>query len=469
MNKPDSRLVEVIASFSKREWVKFCGFVRYKLGAEANIELELLGILDNSFPDFRSQNVSRPALMDKFPAKFRISDARLRRAMTTLHTIASEFLKILGMENPSGDFLLLSQYTQRGLDRHFSSLSNRMVQSAEERSRDLNWYFLDHRLSFEIDQQEERLDSRRPITGLQGVSDKLDTYYVLTKLKQACAMFSYQRVTSQKFEVSMLDSVLTHLEAHPPKEPLIEMYLNCVLMMKDEAEPSHYRNLRTALDQKRSDISKDEIRDLHVLARNHCIRSINLGDSSYLTELLHLYRLGLAEEILQTNPAQFAPSFKNIVSVSIKLREFVWAEKFIQDYATLLGPKFKPDHMRYNLALLNFAQGQFEACRAQIHGEHFTDLFIKLNVRVLLVKTYFELGQIDHLDSQLESFKQFLHRNKQLSYHRKNCSNLIRFVRAISNLSPGDQDGKARLKSRIEKAVNISEWTWLLKKVDAAA
>lgn len=466
MKDKSSRLVELIGTFNKSEWKGFCEFVRYKLKSNGGIENDLLKILDRYYPDFSQHDLDRPALLQKLKNPT-LTDDKLRWAMTSIHKLASVYLKSIEADKPSGDFLLLNQYTQRGLERHHLSLSSKMEQRSKNVPRDLNWYFLDHRLSFEVDQFEERKTARRQNTGLQGVSDKLDTYFLLSKLKQTCAMLSYQRVSNQEYDIKLLQPVLQFLAGQPAKEPLLILYHCCTLMMIHEDNREHYERLRHLLATETKHIDDDEIRDLHVLARNQCIRAINLGDRSYERDLFNLYQLGLEQGVVQAIPAQFAPSFKNIVSVSLKLKEYDWAEHFIQEFAPMLGRSFQSDYLKYNLALLNFARGRFDECRNYLHGERFADLYIRLNVRTLLIKTYYELEQIDNLDSQLQSFKQFLHRNKQLSYHRKNCENLIKFVRILCNLSPGDKPTGDRLRKKITEAAHLSERNWLVQKLDA--
>ena len=58
----------------------------------------------------------------------------------------------------------------------------------------------------------------------------------------------------------------------------------------------------------------------------------------------------------------------------------------------------------------------------------FGDLLLNLAARSLQLKIYYELQELDLLDSHLQAFRTFLRRKKELGYHRDNYLNTVRFT-----------------------------------------
>ena len=461
-----SRLVMVLKTLSRKEWRGFGAFVLKETGNSSE-ETRLWNLLDSAYPKFTNDRTDRSVVLETLYGKRETDDRKLRRCMNRMTELVNRFLvQVENQSDPIGMQLqLLSQFTKRELVKHHGSLAGKLTVKLNELPKNLTWYLHDYSIDRESEKLLENHSGRVSNSNMETLSEKLDVFFMVSKLKQACAAYTRQRLFREQHDLGLLQPILRHLRQNPPSEPLLQLYLACVLMMQNERDPKHYALLKQLLESRTENVSTKDIQDLHVIAQNHCIRAINLGDPTYVPELFSLYKLGLKKHVVQRDPTNFAPAFKNIVSVAVKLEAYDWAEQFINENARLLGSKYERDYLRYNLAQLNFARGQFLDCRALIHGERFKDPFIKLNVRILLLKTYYELDQLDNVEAELENFKQFLHRNKQLSYHRKNCQNLMTFLKRTLYLKPGDEIGMKRLKDQVSVAKQLSERKWLIEKL----
>ena len=469
MKISESRLISLLKTFDKEEWKKFGDFVAKESSGTSSKEYEFFRLIDKRHPQLTDDVLDRMTLVRGLFGKGEKDDLKLRRVMSKVLRLAERFVVTLDhAQDPiSAEFIELGQYSKRNLPKHFEALGKKLEQKLAATPIDLEWHHSVYKLAHTSEQFAEKIQGRRQETTLQSVSNNLDNYFMVSKLKQACAMLSYQRVFNQEYDLGLLNPVLDHLAKKPSDQPLVKAYHTSVLLLLSEEDTDLFSNLMKHLEKDLSKVALREAQDLHVMAQNHCIRQINKGNSHFVRSLFNLYRMGLGQEVIQTDPAQFAPAFKNIVSVSMKLGEYDWAEQFIYENSPKLGERFEKDYLRYNLAQLNFAQGKFLECRSYIHAEEFDDPFIKLNVRILLLKTYYELDQIDNLNNLLDSFKQFLHRNSALSYHKKNSENLLSYTRRLANLAPGDSKRKERLVEAVKTQDNLAEKRWLLAKLAA--
>ncbi len=84
--------------------------------------------------------------------------------------------------------------------------------------------------------------------------------------------------------------------------------------------------------------------------------------------------------------------------------------------------------------------------------------------KTLLAKMYFELKEIDSLNSLLQSFKIFIKRKKELGYHREGSLNFIKFISKLINLKP--EDNIEDLFKEISETKVLTEKVWLLEQVE---
>jgi hypothetical protein len=90
------------------------------------------------------------------------------------------------------------------------------------------------------------------------------------------------------------------------------------------------------------------------------------------------------------------------------------------------------------------------------------EVLFNLDARRVLMRIYYELGEFSALDSLLESFTVYLHRQKNLGYHKNNYQNLIKFVKKLLHSDLKNAVLKAELTLDIENTVELTERDWLL-------
>ena len=96
----------------------------------------------------------------------------------------------------------------------------------------------------------------------------------------------------------------------------------------------------------------------------------------------------------------------------------------------------------------------------------FRDVQYNLNARRMLLRIYYELEELEALESLLDSFRTYIHRQKDLGYHREHYLNLIAFVKKILRNNLKDKAFRTKIKRQIEEANALAEKTWLLEQVN---
>lgn len=462
----DSRLFTTLSAMGKEEFKELRDFVHSPFHNKNTRVTQLYDTLYKHYPNLNTPKLSREVLHAKVFKGAPFRDIDIRRTMSQLYQVVENYLGWKEMTKQPAELKIaqMRAFRERGLLKHFNKCTREANDLLDNQLKDLSHYYLQYEVEQEQEYFEEQYGGRRSQTHLQQVSDKLDVFYMANKLKQSCTVFSYEAVFKHRYDIHLTEEVLDLLERKDIKTPLVNLYRFGLLTMTQPENEGHYNQLKTILSQDLQLDPKEE-RNIHVLGQNYCIRKVNQGKAEYFNELFNLYKLGLEKGVIQSDMSQFPPAFKNIVSTGLKVKEYQWVEQFIYNYADMMGDENRADYKNYNLARLRFDQGRFKEAKQLLQDVEFKDIFVTLNARVLLIKTYYELDQWDLLEHQLKSFEHFVSRQKTLSYHTTIFKNTVRFIWRLVKLDFNKPKDAQKLLAKIKAEKSLTEREWLLSKV----
>lgn len=256
---------------------------------------------------------------------------------------------------------------------------------------------------------------------LQEKSAALDHSYALNKLRIACDMASRNVVTNSQYACRLLDSLLNAF-AGDPGLPVFEVYRKTLLMLQNEGDERHYFELKELLSEHLSAIPNDELNTLYQYALNYCIRQINSGQTRYYPEILDLYRVLLERRIIFRNGSLSHWTYKNIITVAIRLGEFNWAETFIHQYRNHLQEDVRHNAFAYNIASLCYARKDYAAALRHLHNVEFSDPSYHLGAKIIQLKSYYELDEEEPFYSLSDAFRQYIRRHGELSDYGKKAN-----------------------------------------------
>lgn len=310
--------------------------------------------------------------------------------------------------------------------------------------------------------------NRKHRTNLQEVSDGLDQYFFANKLKTACLALSRRGINQEQYEIHLIQDVVTSIEQEISylEIPAINVYYYCYKAITDTQNEQWFTHLRESITQFQECFPLTERRDIFLLATNYCIRRLNQGKSIYIREALELYRLSLKAGYLLEDGFMPESTFSNIVSLSAKLGEYDWAEDFVLTNKSFLKPAFQEPLYHYNLGKLYYERGNLHHALTSLIQVNTNANFLLIGTRILQLKIYFETKEIDALESLLDSFKVYLHRHKNLGYHKKNYELFIFYVKKMLDLPSKNKQQCLKLKNEVIALEGFTEKKWVIEKID---
>ena len=392
-------------------------------------------------------------------------DHKLRLSISLLNKLAEQYILLKRRkENKIEDNIYLARYYRNiGLQRHFM----RTIKVAEKENesqpfRNPEYFYR----NYQIQQEHYRFNAtneRLAPLNLQKVSDSTDFAFITIKLRQACFSHSHIRIFKTEYNLGLLPYILQFVEEKKLwSEPAIAVYYYCFQMLTHD-DRSYFDNFKTNILQYGSFFPEQEIRDLYILAINFCIRKLNAGDKIFAVESLNLYKSGIDKGLLLTNGYLSRFTYNNIVALSLTLGEYSWAEKFIYDYKNVIEENHRESTYSFNQARIAYQLNRYDEAISLLQKAEYKDTLLNLSAKTVLLKIYFELEELDALESHLGAMRAFIRRKKELAYHQENYLNLIKYTWKLLDVPKYDKVRRQRLAKRIEKTKAVAEREWLLR------
>lgn len=463
----------MLQTLSKKELKKFDEYLNSAFFNTNPLLISLYDHVIKDFPLFESNNILRENIFKVLFPKADFDEQRLRYAMTDLVKLLEDFVSYKEYETSSfyQKLQLLSALNKRNLDKYFQGTKGQAKEiQLKHPFRDSNYFYNEYMLEAESNLFFSKQANRTSDESLYMALDSLDIFYLATKLKYCCEVMNRKNVLAVEYDLLFLDEILLYLKKTTKEhQPVVAIYYQILMTLMESDHEDHFAKLKEFLELHIDKFTLLEAKDMYAYVQNYCIKKINKGNTNYLSELFQIYKTLLNKGILMVGEF-FSPwDYKNIVVVGMRVEEFEWTENFINEYRLKIAPVFRENAYHYNLAALYFNKQEYSKALKLLQKVDYTDVYYHLDSKSLLLKTYYELNEIEPLLSLIDAFRIFLRRNKLISeYQRTVYSNQVRFVKKVLSikLKSKNEEALTGLKNEIETTKQVADINWLLKKVE---
>jgi hypothetical protein len=470
-----SNLIIFLKQFSKRDYREFKKFIRSPYFNQREDIIRLFEYLEIAIKDLSRSALDREKVFSYVYPKATFDEKRLRHTTSHLLKLLKKYLvqTVLESEDIQAQLYLCKALRKKGLEVFFEKEIGNTNNSLESKDfRDSKFYFQKYQIGMEeaVYTMPQRRSGKM---NFHTIADELTISYISKMLRVSCSSQSHQTMSGQLYDLKLLPEVLSVVEAGEYlKVPAVALYYHAYRAIEsleknaiDDSE-QNFQKLKQLIDQHWKVFPASEVRDIYLFAINYCIKRLNAGDRKFIREAFELFRAGLKNATLLEEGILSSFTYKNITRLGIALQENNWVEQFLEDYKKYLHPRERENTWRYNLAFFYFQQKKYQQAMQLLIQVEFKDVLNNLDARRMLLKSYFELGEYNALDSLLDSFSRYIHRQKELGYHRDNYLNLIRFVKKIIQTGLIDDEKIISLRKEIEATNRLAEREWLLQKLN---
>lgn len=464
----NTRLLVLLASLSKKERRLFKKVVYSPFFNSRDDVIQLFDYLADCLWIYRVMPTKQQVFTKVF-GKAPYEDYKVRIAMSHLTKLIEHFLTYQSFfsDEITVKTRLAQIYRQRQLPKQF----NRAYRDAEERLSDSpyqNAEFFEQSYQLQLEAYNFHAARKRiNELNLQEIADTLDIAYLSQKLRQTCYAISHQTVYKAEYQFGMVPELLKYVEDQDLLEvPAIALYYHCYYTLRGPGQEQHFLAFKNLILKHDGHFPPDEMRDLYLFAINYCLRDYNQGSTTYVADLLDLYRSGLEKKYLLSDGRLSRFTYLNVATLGLILEEYEWLNFFLKEYKSTLEPAVQESIYSFCMARLAYSQKNYDQALVLLQQVEYKDLLLNLSAKTVMLKIYYEWEAFDLLEAHLEAMMVFLRRKKVMGYHKENYTNTIRMTRKLLELQPYDKVGKQNLRKEIEGLKHVAERSWLLQCLD---
>lgn len=467
-----SKPVTILKTFLPKEFKKLLQVLRSESRDDQPELVLLFEVLKKAHPKYDQPYIEREELFKKvFPGQA-YNEKLLRYLLSDFTKILEAYLVASRLEKNTRQktSLLLQAYRDRDLEKFFVSLLEKENKKLEkERVRDINFYLHRFRMSEILSDFEYAKWDRSRADLLAQNMDKLDQFYIASKLRSSCLMQNFRDLHISDYQPKFLEGIVELIDQSELKEVLfIRIYRKILLTLLEPDVESHYHELVADLDNCHEEFSPAGLNEIYSFARNYCVKKINSSRPEYLKILFDLYKKMIEREVIFRGGYLPQWDYKNMVTLCCKLGFTDYGEKFLEEYRERIHPDFRKNAFNFNSAGLFFYKKDYDKTLSFLQKVNLSQSSYHIETKTLLMKTYYELQEMIPLFSLFDSFNIYLRRSKEISPERKNkYTYFIKYLKRISRIRLGGSVDPVKVKTQMNAEKGMIDITWLNAKADA--
>lgn len=298
------------------------------------------------------------------------------------------------------------------------------------------------------------------------INDNLDYFYMIEKLKYYNTYLSHKRLFESEYEFPYIDKVLAIVKMHQKDlPPVLRIYYEIYKTSINSDDTDSYRNLKILIKRYYHLFDTRDAKTIHESLINFTIRQINKGNADFYQEMLDVYSEGIENKAILEKGKLSPTSYRNIVSIALRLKKIDWTKQFIEDKINLLDEKFQDNAYQYNLAVFHFYKKDYKRVIETVRNVEFEDPLYANVSKTMLMVSYYELYDEEALMYFSDSFSAYMRRSKGISEKiRREYLNLIKYMKTL-NKARYNPDLLPKLKQKILDTKELASRQWFLEKL----
>jgi hypothetical protein len=216
-------------------------------------------------------------------------------------------------------------------------------------------------------------------------------------------------------------------------------------------------------------LTKEDLFNIYSNLNAYCGKQIIKGKMDYVKEAFELHKTELQKNSydVKHGRALSTVNYHNILQLSLYLKEFEWTQKFIREYTCKVIDYEQENMLNFGYACLNFEMGSYDKVleyASKIKPEHF---FLKYEIKGIMLRTYYELNQVESVLSLIDTSKHFLYKNRSVSDERKvPFGNFLKFLSELVKIKDEKNSRKIEnVKNEILNEKILFKKKWLIEKI----
>jgi hypothetical protein len=465
----DSSLIKICQNLSKTDMRALKKVVRSPYFNQREDVIRLWDYIAESIHNEDDEALNRTNVFHQVFPKQTFDMATLRHTMSFLLTIIRKYLYFEEVEETGAirRIYLNAALKRRGCEELMEKeLPEAFAENEKQNLRNTTYYSTD----FQLRITEYNLSTSQKRSADINMDMLLGSYlanHAYEMLRLGSLAISYKNFTRREVTLPLFAELLERIESgYFDEKPAILLWYHVFRCLENPENVENFQKVKSILPTVHHILAPLEVVEIYLSAINFCIKRLNTGDKDYLREAFILYKNAFESGKLMPNGILTRYTYNNVLVIAMRLQENDWAKQFLEDYKQYLAPKERDNTYRFNRAFLSYHLKDYDTAQTLLQQVvHFDDPLYNLDARRFLVRIFYETDAITALESQLESYKAFLRRHKEIGYHREHHLNFIKYVEKMITTDLSSSNNKRSIREKVNEETALAEKDWLLKQL----
>ena len=472
----NSQLIKLLETFDPKEIKKFSEFISSPYFNKNKNVIKLFEVVIKAYPDFKQEKITRENIFFKlFPGK-KYNGNTLRVLIHLLYENARKFLVYSRIEKNIYRYKeeLVYELLERELYNESIKETDKTISELEETDiRDSDYFkykyiFEETKLQFLQRIKQEKLDKYITKSSIETPFKNLTYYFFVNLLIYYSIALSTKVMYNIDIDTVLFEKLFSYFDYELFNDnPFIQMHYNILMILKTNDEKYFY-TVKNLVQKHEKSLTPERLNYFYLYLENFCLRKIRAGETRFRREVFEILKLKLKKNIYKGEPIMHRYFYRNILLTAAKLKEFDWANNFIESYKNELHPDVREAVYCYCKAFLEAEKNNFEKSLDYLSTLKTDDLYLKIDLKFLQARLYYELDWYDVLNSAIDSMRHFLKSNKFIPENRRpQFSTFVKLLSSLNNTRLKKDEMKImELKDIILKTEDLQWKDWFIKKIE---
>lgn len=440
----NTKLVKVLRTFSKSELKEFEKFISSPFFNKGRNYIPFLNELKKFYPKFDDEKMTQEFIYSMMYPNKKFNKQIVWNLTSGMMNMIEDFLMVTSMKQDkfTGHYALAKEYYVRKLPKYLLKTINEM-----EGKLDLigieNDYFL-HKMQLEyLNKSYNYMQDTQHLVPEHILKE--GEYSVLYFLHNMSGYIVDMRSSflyfNAAYEINMPYEFLKNIDINKIVDFvkknsyryswIMEMYYLRMMLILDFDNDGHFYKLKQLLIENGNRFKPELKFNWIISLSNYCIMKINKG-IDFRKQLFEMNELNLKTGIVYPGRYFLKTLFLQILRSALAVDEVQWSKNFIQEYVPKLKPSYQKPMHAFSNALLFFKLREYDKVIENLSKVEFVDARDKIDARIVYLKTYYELNEIETVISLIDSTKHFVSKNTAFTEISK--ENFIKSVNYLNRL-----------------------------------
>jgi hypothetical protein len=471
----ENKLYSLLLTFTPKEFKEYGDFISSPFFNKEKVYIAYYNILKTRFPRVSEESLPPEKVFEcLYPGK-KFNPSFYRKLHSGMLKLGVEFITIKGFRKSSNkDLHTLDELLVRNAEELYLKTRRDIGKKLEGSVHNIDYYFN----KFKIFDSERKYRLARRIykkDNSDEVLHNLTIYSVAHMLFHLIIVYNKRYLLStENTPVRMFNMLIKYIESGSgglKDITIINIFYN-ILKLLDTGEEKYYLRIKNIYFGDSSKISNSDLISIYTILTNYCNNKLLKGSTAYLNEYFEIGKHWIDNRLyLKTGQGLNEYPFMNMVTISLNLHKYDWAEDFINKHHTEVKVKDVSIPYSYCMALLHYYKGNYETALEHASRIPSKNLEYKQQINSLYLKIYFDKNDPEGFYFILDNYRHFIRNNTLAKLNKESALNYLKAAHKL--FSHKQKTGKRNeydivsLRKTVEASGNIMSKQWLLEKADA--